>query len=35
MNKLKGMWSGLSRNGKIAVSVLAAILIVIIFSYIV
>ena len=31
MSKLKSIWSGLSRNGKIAVSVLAAILIVIIF----
>ena len=35
MSKLKSIWRGLSRNGKIAVSVLAAILIVIIFSYIV
>ena len=35
MNKLKEMWNGLSKKGKIAASVVAAILLLIIFSNIV
>ena len=35
MNKIKEMWNGLSKRGKIVAGALSAILILIIFSYIV
>ena len=35
MNKIKEIWNGLSKRGKIGVGALGAILILIIFSYIV
>ena len=35
MNKIKEMWNGLSKRGKIVADALGAILILIIFSYIV
>ena len=35
MNKIKEIWSGLSKRGKIVAGALGAILILIIFSYIV